>query len=154
MLSFPHPLLTCESPGFSRLRLLWELPSLRKSLAEAWRGVVERWEGQRSIVTQCPCAPAVITTSSPQCWAQRVTNSTAMHYFVAWDGPALILPRGLSRLPAYLNVGEWVPHRCRICPALLRSPELFPPLKCNRQLFWFLPITPPVGWVARRDPFP
>lgn len=34
--------------------------------------------------------------------------------------------------------------QCCIRPARL-SPELFPPLKCSRQLFWFLPITPTVG---------
>lgn len=56
MLSFPHPLLTCESPGFSRLRPLWELPVCgnrwRRHGEAWWRG--ERGRGASSLNAPVP----------------------------------------------------------------------------------------------------
>lgn len=107
-------------------------------------GMVERGEKQRSMSG----ALSTLRLQNPECADEEFFHDTL---FYGLGSSALNLTPG-PQLPMFLNLGEQSALLC-ICPALLRSTELLPPLKGSRQLLWLLPITPPIGCLMWRDPF-
>ena len=140
-----------EYPTFSCLRPLWVSPAQLHRWLRHDGAVVEWGERQGTAPRSPPCLCNCLSSTS--CRLATAVEEFAcyyfMHYFMAWDHLLWFWPWAMVTC-----VFEFVRVDALPCvrPALFRSIELLPPLRCNRQ-FCFCPSLLLLAEWRRGTPF-
>lgn len=116
-------------------------------------GRMETWgsrERGRGASLECTVVGHHLTPLPTSWWAAQLRHSPATCYFMAWDHLLWSWPWAMvTCVFEFVRVGALPPVR----PALFRSIELLPPLKCKRQLFGFCPSLLLLAEWCRGTPF-